>query len=114
MKKRLSSVNSLIQKDLGFIIRRVLELPSGSLVTVTKVKTAPDLQSARVFISIMPDDLAPDMMAYLAKNRFILQQELFKNLKTKFSPKIEFIYDAAASRANRIERILDEIGGKAN
>jgi len=107
MKPRLPSVNMLIQKDLSAIIRRVLELPPASLVTITKVRSAANLQSAKVFVSIMPDSEARPIMDYLAKNRFILQQELFKNLKTKFSPKIEFVYDEIEARANKIERILD-------
>ena len=107
MKKRLASVGGLIQKDLSAVMRRVLEFPPACLVTITRVRIGPDLQSAKVYISIMPAEKTREILKILAKNRIILQQELVKNLRTKFSPRIKFISDADASRADRIERILD-------
>ena len=109
MSYRVEQVNSLIQKDIGSIISRELEMPSGSLLTITRVRTRPDLKTAKIFVSILPDSKTEEVLLYLSKNQKLLQKELAKNLTMKFSPKIEFFLDETEKEANKIEAILDSL-----
>lgn len=109
MSHRLEQINKLIQKELSQALRKELELPPAVLLTVTRVRTGADLKNARVFLTVLPEEKKDAAMNLLVKNRVLLQSELAKNLKTKFSPRLEFVYDETAAQADRIERILDEI-----
>lgn len=109
MSHRIEQVNRLIQKNLASIIRREVELPHHSLVSVTKVITGPDLKSARILVSILPEHTAQDTLAALERSRSFLARLLAETLTMKFSPRIAFELDAQAGRAARIETILDSL-----
>jgi|ETNmetMinimDraft_20_1059909.scaffolds.fasta_scaffold67045_2 ribosome-binding factor A len=112
MSFRIEQVNSLIQKDLGVIMSRELELPNSAFVTISRVETNPDLKSSKVFVSILPEDNQEEVLLLLQKNTIRLQQELVKGLSMKFSPKIEFVIDEVEEEAARIEGLLDDISKK--
>jgi len=109
MSHRIEQVNSLIQRDLGTIISRTLEFPSGSFVSVGQVKTSPNLKSAEVLVTITPKEMSEQVFEYLQKKTGFLQRELAKGLTMKFSPRIEFKIDKGGAQASRIEDLLDEI-----
>ena len=54
MAIRMDRVNEQIKKEVGNIIDLKLKNPNiTGIISVTKVKTSPDLRSARVYISLL-------------------------------------------------------------
>ncbi len=109
MAHRIEQVNRLIQKNLGSIIQREVELPRDAMVSITKVTTGPDLKTARVAVSVLPESSSPDVLTLLERSRPLLGRSLAATLTMKFSPRIEFVADTAPSRASRIEGLLDSL-----
>ena len=54
MKNRMERVNEELKKEISLIIDNDLKNPNiTGIISVTKVKTSPDLKHAKVFISIL-------------------------------------------------------------
>ena len=112
MTKRVLQVNQVIQRELSQIILREVEFHSGTLVTVTRVETSPNLKEAKFYISSIPDDQTPKILEILNKLIYQLQQGLNKRLNMKPVPRIRFIKEAKTKEAARIEELLEQIKKK--
>ena len=106
---RLKQVNELIQQELGKIMVKETGLPPGQLVTITKVKTSPDLGQARIFVSIMPTNKQASILAKINKIRNTLQHELGSILVIRKIPKISFSIDIDQQKISHIDELIDKI-----
>ncbi len=102
----------MIKKELGLIILKEVDFPEGVLVTLTRVETPPNLNQAKVYISVMPEEHSPSVLAILEKMVYFLQQTLNKRLKMRPIPKIEFVEEKATREAGRVEELIEEIHQK--
>ncbi|MDD9868065.1 MAG: ribosome-binding factor A [Candidatus Campbellbacteria bacterium] len=90
--KRLDKINSLLRTVIGESISRVFR--NGVLITVTRVKTSPDLTVAVAYCSVYPSEKEKDIINSLndKKNRHLIhlgKADLFM----KRTPKLEFRLD---------------------
>lgn len=113
MSKRIERVDALIEKELGQIILREVEFPVGSLVTITRVKCSADLANARVYVSVLPQNLADRVLYILDKLVFVLQKFLDKRLRIRPIPKIRFVKEEQTEEAAKIEGLLKKIEKKS-
>ena len=102
-------VNSLIAQQLGQIISSDIDLPSGTIVTITEVQTSPDLRHAKVFLSVLPEEKQRETMSILINNVKLLQQTLNEKITLRVIPKLRFFIDETEQEAMELERLLDEI-----
>ena len=109
MSDRVPRVNQLIKKELGQIILREIDFPENILITLTRVETAPNLIQAKVYISVMPQEKAEDILGILGKLMYSLQQKLNRRLRMRPIPKIMFIEEIAIREAGRVEELLEAI-----
>jgi ribosome-binding factor A len=78
-------------------------------VTVTGVKTSPDLRHARVYVSVLGDDHArAASLDGLRSAHGFLQAALASRLKLKHTPTLAFEYDESIDRGMRISRLVDQ------
>ena len=112
MKNRITRVNELLKRELGEILLRELDAPEGAFATITRVEAFPNLQGARVYISVMPEDKTKAVLAILQKNVYDIQQILNRRLKMRPVPKIQWVPETATLGAQRIEELLEEIQKK--
>lgn len=106
---RLPQLASLIQRELGGLLRRELELPLGVLLTVTKVQVVEDLSLARVGVSVLPFTERHAAFKALTSARGQLQRVINERLKLYRVPKLEFYIDETPERAAAIEGVLDSL-----
>ncbi len=114
VSKRIERVNSLIQKELGKIILREVELPVGVLSTLTRVETSVNLIDAKVYIAVLPLDKTKRVLEILNKIVYELQKILNKRLRMRPIPKIRFIEEKQTVEAAKIEGLLEEIKKEEN
>jgi ribosome-binding factor A len=87
-----------------------LKDPRVGFVTVTDVRTSPDLRHARVFVSVLGDDAARNAtLDGLASAHGVLQGRIGRELRMKRTPTLEFVYDDTAERADRLGRLMDDL-----
>ena len=109
MSHRIAQVNELIRHELSQLILKEIDFPKDCLVTITKVETTNDLEFARVWLSILPNNLQGKIFKIMQRNTGHLQYLLNKKLIMRKAPKINFIHDTTEEKATRIDEILDKI-----
>jgi ribosome-binding factor A len=108
-------VDEAIRAVLSDAITQELKDPRVGFVTVTAVKTSPDLRHARVYVSVLGDE--PTRAASLDGLRSahgFLQRRIAAELRLKHTPTLEFEYDDTVERGMRLSAMLedrDESGG---
>ena len=109
MNDRVIKINELMKRELGQIILREVEMPEKAVVTLTRVVASGNLQQAKVYISVVPDEKAREVLKVLGQNVFAIQQVLNRKLKMRPVPKILWVLEKATAEAQRIEELLDQI-----
>jgi ribosome-binding factor A len=102
-------VDEAVREVLGETINQELKDPRIGFVTVTDVKTSPDLRHARVYVSVLGGEPErDDTLAGLASAHGILQSRIAAQLRMKRTPTLEFLYDDTTDRAMRMEELLGD------
>jgi ribosome-binding factor A len=110
MKNRLVRVCEVIKRELGDLFHRDIQFGS-ALVTISSVDITPDLKQAHVFISALGSKGDQrHAMEVLDKNRVLLQNQLAKRIKIKYTPHLHFHIDEAMERGSRVLNVMNELG----
>jgi ribosome-binding factor A len=84
--------------------------PRLSFVTVTSVQISPELDTAKVFVSVLGDDeKRADVMQALRKAAPFLRTELAREVRIRRTPELRFIFDESIEHGLQMERVLKEI-----
>jgi ribosome-binding factor A len=110
-------VDEAIRQVIGDVVAKDMKDPRVGFVTVTDVRTSPDLSHARVYVSVLgergrasePEQRDASLEGLRSAHGF-LQGRVASELRLKRTPTLEFSYDDTTDRAMRVEQILDEIG----
>ena len=106
---RMRRVNEAIREVLSGALGQDLKDPRIGFVTVTDVKTSPDLRHARVYVTVLGEqDVRDASLAGLQSAHGVLQRRVGSELRMKRTPTLEFIYDETTDRAMRVEQLLDD------
>lgn len=102
-------VDEAVKEVLSDVVASDLKDPRIGFVTVTDVKTSPDLRHARVFVSVLGSEAErAATMAGLQSAQGFLQRRVAGELRLKNTPTLTFAYDDTAERAMRLEQLLHE------
>jgi ribosome-binding factor A len=109
MGHRLLRVNEALKEVISRVIAGELTDPRLGFVTVTSVKTSPDLRHAQVYVSVLGDSSQHEssVEALRAAHGFI-QGHLSDELRLKRTPQLVFIYDDTTDKAMRISTYMDK------
>ena len=109
MSNRTLRVNELIQRELSDILRKRHQSETVAM-TITEVRVAPDLRDARVFVSVVGDEMENrEKMRWLRAHAGELRRELGRRIVLKYMPRFEYVEDHSAERSTRMMQLLDEI-----
>lgn len=119
MANRFSSSKGPSQRQLraGELIRHALveifqredlrdPALSGVSLTVSEVRTSPDLKQATAFVSPLGGGDEAAIVAALNKSAPYLRGLLGRRIELKFTPALKFIADASFAEARRIDELL--------
>jgi ribosome-binding factor A len=108
--QRADRVGEQIRQELGMVLAREVHDPAIGFVTLTRVKVSPDLQTARVFYTLIGDDTAKrETRKALERATPFLRRHVGSRVRLRRVPEIVFEFDASVERQERIERILIEL-----
>ena len=95
MSERMRRVNESVRQVLAEAVGELKD-PRIGLVTITGVRTTPDLRQARVFVSVLAA-------------HGVLQSRLARQLRMKRTPQLTFEYDQSVERGVRMSQLIDEL-----
>ena len=109
MADRMRRVNESLRRVLS---EALLELkdPRIGFVTVTGVRTSPDLREAHVFVSVLGSERRREAsLAGLTAAHGVLQARVARELRMKRTPQLTFEYDPSVERGVRMTKLIDEL-----
>ena len=108
MSRRIEQINEMLRKEIALIIERELELP-GVMVTVVKVDCARELDSARVWVSVLPDNQTGSALRRLRRQQGSIRYLLAKKVLLRRMPQLIFVFDDTEKRAAEVESISHDL-----
>jgi ribosome-binding factor A len=102
-------VNESVRQVLSEAVPELKD-PRIGFVTVTGVETTPDLQQARVFVSVFGSARKRQAtLDALASAHGVLQARLGRQLRMKRTPQLVFEYDRTVEEGVRMSKLIDEL-----
>jgi len=110
MTARTDRIDQLLRQEIGEILAREIQDPRIGFVTITDVETAPDLSTARVWVSVIgqPDERDETMRALQRAMTFV-RHELGTRVRLRRIPELHVRIDDTAQRGTRVLRLLAEL-----
>ncbi len=108
--KRQKRIAKIIQMDLAEILQG--EVRKGGIknliITVSKVKVTPDLNLARVYVSVFPSEKAGEILKALQTNAKLIKHEVAQRVRHQLRkmPDLIFYHD---DTLDYIEKIDEEL-----
>ena len=105
------------QKEIYNIITNKLRAKEPSLsviISVTGADVAPDLKSAKVFISVYDADKerAEQSFEIIKENAGFIRKELSRVMTLRTVPELRFILDASMEYGQKIDKLIYELESK--
>jgi ribosome-binding factor A len=101
-------VDEAMRVVLSDAISREIQDPRVGFVTVTGVKTSPDLRHARVYVSVLGDEITRGAsLEGLQSAHGFLQARVAAALRLKHTPSLSFVYDGSVDHGMRISELIN-------
>jgi len=108
--QRTDRINEQLRQEISLLVRDEVRDPRVGLVTVTAVETSPELDHAKVYVSVMGDDTEKEAaLQGLRSASSFIRGQLGRRLHMRRIPEIHFQYDRVLAEASRIESLLREV-----
>lgn len=108
--RRLLKAAQAIREVVGMAILSEIKDPRVRHVTVTKVEVLPDMKQAKVYVTIMGDEKQQRLALHgLQNSAGFLQHKIATRIDTRYTPRLEFIFDEGAKNSLEIDRILRRV-----
>lgn len=110
MTARTDRIDQLLREEIGAILAKDVQDPRIGFVTVTDVETAPDLSTARVFVSVIgqPPERETTMRALQRAMPFV-RHELGSRIRLRRIPELQLRADDTVQRGTRVLQLLAEL-----
>jgi len=114
MSQRTDRLDSQIRQELMQLLQREMKDPRIGFATITRVETARDLGSAKVWVSVLgtPDEQQAALKA-LTDAAPWLRRQLGARLTIRHVPQLVIRHDDSIEAGDRVLRLLNEIADES-
>jgi ribosome-binding factor A len=110
MSQRTDRLDSQIRAELMQLLQREMKDPRVGFATITRVETARDLGSARVWVSVLgTDEERGEAIAALTDAAPWLRRQLAGRLTIRHIPQLVIRHDDSIEAGDRVLRLLREL-----
>lgn len=104
-------INEEVHRELSNIIRSEIKDPRiNPMTSVVAVEVAPDLKSAKAYISVLGDEKSKkDTLAGLTSAEGYIRRELAKSVNLRNTPQIRFIMDQSIEYGVNMSKMIDDV-----
>ena len=107
---RMNKIDEELKKEISNIISTELKNPHlTGLISVTRVKTTPDLRFAKVFVSMINEKSKKENLSILKKSSGYIRSAIAKKVNLRYTPELVFEFDESLEYGSRIDEILKDI-----
>ena len=80
---------------------------TGVIITVSEVRTSPDMRNATVFVMPLGGERADEIVTALERHKKFLRGELSRKVHLKYMPELHFKLDESFDNSGRISEVLN-------
>jgi ribosome-binding factor A len=104
-------INEEVKRELSNIIRGEIKDPRiNPMTSVVEVEVAPDLKSARAYISVLGDEKSQeDTLAGLKSAEGYIRRALAKSVNLRNTPEIRFVMDQSIEYGVNMSKLIDDV-----
>ena len=107
---RIARINEEIQKELSSLLRNVKDpRVQGTMISITRVETTPDLHYTKVYVSFLQAEKAKDAMKGLKSAAGFLRRDLAHNLKLRYAPEIVWALDDSITYGAHMLELINSL-----
>ncbi|HMQ10284.1 MAG TPA: 30S ribosome-binding factor RbfA [Oligoflexia bacterium] len=107
--KRVDRMNDQIRQIVSATLLEFVHEDSLAGVSVTAADISPDFKHAKLFYRVLPGFDADKARLSLIKVLPKVQRIVAKEMQTRYSPNIRFIFDNSLDEGSKIEALLEKI-----
>ena len=110
---RIGRINEEIQKELASKIRNLKDpRVQGTMISITRVETTPDLRYAKVYASFLQEDKAADALKGLKSASGYLRRELGRALQLRYTPELTWALDDSITYGAKMMQLINSLDVK--
>jgi ribosome-binding factor A len=108
---RSARVASEMQKELSFILQRVVKDSRLGFITINEVNLTKDLAVAKIYFTVLNADAAgkQNHVKWLNQLAPVVRHELAKRMRMRHISELRFFYDDSFDTGMRVAQILSDI-----
>ena len=107
---RINRINEEIQKALSDLLRNVKDpRVSGTMISITRVETTPDLRYAKVYVSFLEEDKANEALKGLKSAGGYLRREVGNDLKLRYTPELVWALDDSITYGAKMLKLINSL-----
>lgn len=108
--KRSDRVGDLLLELVSQLLTKEVSDPRIGPIALTGAEVSKDLRHARIYFTLMAkEEGRAEVLAGLKSATGFIRGKIAKELKLRFVPTIEFVYDETRDQARRIEDLLKQV-----
>ena len=107
---RINRINEEMQKSIAGKLRSVKDpRVAGTMISVTKVETTPDLRYAKVYVSFLEENKAAEAMKGLKSAGGWLRREVGNDLKLRYTPELVWALDDSITYGAKMLELINSL-----
>ncbi|MBE6941049.1 MAG: 30S ribosome-binding factor RbfA [Ruminococcaceae bacterium] len=107
---RINRINEEIQKALAELLRNVKDpRVSGTMISITRVETTPDLRFAKIYVSFLEENKAKDALKGLDSAAGYLRRELGAALQLRHTPSLQWAFDDSITYGAKMLKLINSL-----
>ncbi len=109
-KNRMARVDEELRETISKIIDQELYDPNlTGMISVSSVKTTPDLRYSRVFVTMIGCKSQKENLAILKKSSGYIRSLVAKRVNLRITPELVFEFDDSIEYGAKIDKILKDM-----
>ena len=107
-------INGEVKRELSNIIRGEIKDPRiNPRTSVVEVEVAPDLKTAKAYISVLGDEQSQkDTLAGLKSAEGYIRRALARTINLRNTPEIRFVMDQSIEYGVNMSKLIDDVNRK--
>jgi ribosome-binding factor A len=108
--QRSERVGDLLIEIISDLLRQEIRDPRVATVTLTEARVSKDLKHAQIYFNVLGGAASrSEVLAGLKSASGFIRGRVGRELKLRYVPTIEFVYDDSEDQAQRIDHLLNQI-----
>ena len=107
---RINRINEEMQKSIAGKLHSVKDpRVAGTMISVTRVETTPDLRYAKIYVSFLEESKAKDAMKGLQSAGGWIRREVGNELKLRYTPELVWALDDSITYGAKMMKLINSL-----